>query len=483
MMKKKRPLSVLILLFVCLLAAAVPSHAAVPRYVSFQGNLQDSSGNSLTGSYDFKFEIFFMEQGGEPGPWLETQVGVQVTNGLYGVSLGANNPLTLAFDRDYWLEISVKPSLSGSYEKLSPRQRLTSSPYAFRSEYTNNAASAAYATTAFYATSAGSVGGDIAANTVGAYQIIDSTITPVKLSTGSYEHIRAGTATIAYALGSGNYLNDVKVSSAVYADSAGNATLAQNSVGSYHIIDATITANDIRDNAITPVKVSTAAFEHVRVGTATIATAVAFNYAASSSKGGPATSLATGAYEQIRAGTATIAYALADNNYDLSRSTFTFYKVTVSSWINPGSNVTIGGDVSVNGKLTYVSTISISMGGYVQTTVISADTYDSHASAKGLGFTWVDFDNLRIVKVVLEIYYNKPSVTPNYTWQLWDETNGQSLATVADTDNSTGDRLATIQLTGGAIPNTSRKLRVRLMSDTTSNPPPYFGSCIRLFTQ
>jgi len=64
-------------------------------------------------------------------------------------------------------------------------------------------------------------------------------VTPIKVSTASFEHIRVGTATIAY-----------------------------------NIPDLSVTTAKLADNAVTPVKVSTASFEHIRVGTATIAYSV-----------------------------------------------------------------------------------------------------------------------------------------------------------------------------------------------------------------
>jgi len=44
---------------------------------------------------------------------------------------------------------------------------------------------------------------------------------------------------------SGDYFNDVKVSSSIYADRAGNVTLGKDSVGTYQIIDSTITNDDL----------------------------------------------------------------------------------------------------------------------------------------------------------------------------------------------------------------------------------------------
>jgi hypothetical protein len=55
----------------------------------------------------------------------ETQDAVQVTGGLYSITLGSVIPLTAPFNTVYYLGVSV----SGA-DELIPRARLTSSPYA-----------------------------------------------------------------------------------------------------------------------------------------------------------------------------------------------------------------------------------------------------------------------------------------------------------------------------------------------------------------
>jgi|GEM_PF-7027146 len=113
------------LILVALLLGAVSfAFAVVPRYISYQGKLTNSSGTALDGTYSFTFKLYNDPTAGTL-KWSETQPSVQVTGGLYSVILGTTTAggVTGSFDESYWLEITV-----GS-EKLIPRQLLTSSPY------------------------------------------------------------------------------------------------------------------------------------------------------------------------------------------------------------------------------------------------------------------------------------------------------------------------------------------------------------------
>jgi len=96
------------------------------KQVSLQGRLSDPTGKPLDGSFSVKFEIFASETEGTPGTglWSEAQK-VTVTKGLFGVNLGSVNGIPLAFDKPYWVEVSI------GAEKLSPRYPLTSAPYSF----------------------------------------------------------------------------------------------------------------------------------------------------------------------------------------------------------------------------------------------------------------------------------------------------------------------------------------------------------------
>jgi len=93
--------------------------------LSLQGTVQKSTGVSVEdGVYTLIFKLYTVETGGTP-VWTEKQDSVVLLGGVYSVTLGTVTPLTAAFDKPYFLGITV-----GSGAELIPRARLTSSPYA-----------------------------------------------------------------------------------------------------------------------------------------------------------------------------------------------------------------------------------------------------------------------------------------------------------------------------------------------------------------
>lgn len=93
---------------------------------TYQGRL-DANGVAVTGTYDLQFGLWTAASG-------ESQLGMPVTNlatpvvrGLFTVSLdfGANFP-----GAERWLEIAVRTNGDGAFSTLTPRQRVTPSPYA-----------------------------------------------------------------------------------------------------------------------------------------------------------------------------------------------------------------------------------------------------------------------------------------------------------------------------------------------------------------
>jgi hypothetical protein len=113
---------------VFLLSSVIALAETPVKQVALQGRLSDPSGKPLDGSFSVKFEIFASPTYGATGTglWSEAQK-VTVTKGLFGVNLGSVTPLNLAFDKPYWVEVSI------GAEKLSPRYPLTSAPYSFYS--------------------------------------------------------------------------------------------------------------------------------------------------------------------------------------------------------------------------------------------------------------------------------------------------------------------------------------------------------------
>ncbi len=97
--------------------------AQIPETISYQGFLTDAQGAPVAdGTYTITFSLYDVAAEGT-ALWTETQQVVLV-NGLFNVILGSATPLTIPFDKPYWLGISVE----GTTELL-PRVELTSAAY------------------------------------------------------------------------------------------------------------------------------------------------------------------------------------------------------------------------------------------------------------------------------------------------------------------------------------------------------------------
>ena len=101
--------------------------SAVPRIMNYQGKLTDRSGVGVTGVVPMTFRLYTEPAGGSP-IWEETRSEVEVTQGLFSVTLGLVNPFpsSVNFSEPYYLEVVVDG------EPMTPRERLASAPYAIR---------------------------------------------------------------------------------------------------------------------------------------------------------------------------------------------------------------------------------------------------------------------------------------------------------------------------------------------------------------
>ncbi|UCD38687.1 MAG: hypothetical protein JSW54_04195, partial [Fidelibacterota bacterium] len=123
----------------------------VPRTMSYQGALRAAGGGPVADDdYDLEFKLFDAESGGSE-LWSELHTTangnpVSVEGGMFSVILGSSNPLGVDFDQPYWLAITVDGST------LTPRTRLTASPYSLRASSSQNADSLALLPAADYTT-------------------------------------------------------------------------------------------------------------------------------------------------------------------------------------------------------------------------------------------------------------------------------------------------------------------------------------------
>ena len=121
--------------------AALPAAAQVfPAYLNYQGKLGDTTGNPLTGTYSFQFNLYNQAAGGTllfSDANYSGSNAVSVSNGVYSVQIGSLTaggiPVSAFFNSEVWLEVHVEAGtvLDGAADILSPRERLTTSPFAF----------------------------------------------------------------------------------------------------------------------------------------------------------------------------------------------------------------------------------------------------------------------------------------------------------------------------------------------------------------
>ena len=143
-------------LFIALiLFAGVHQVSAQGTAFTYQGRLNDN-GNPASGTYDLQFTLRDALTAGNVIGSSLTNSTVAVSNGLFTVTVDFGGGVFSGAAR--WLEIGVRTNGSVSaYTTLSPRQPITSTPYAIQ---------AASATTATAASTASSLSGTLPATSL-----------------------------------------------------------------------------------------------------------------------------------------------------------------------------------------------------------------------------------------------------------------------------------------------------------------------------
>ena len=192
-----------------MLLSATTARAQTTSFV-YQGRLSDG-GTAANGNYDLQFALFDNASGGLQVGSTQTLNTVAVSNGVFtvGLDFGPN-----AFNgANRFLEISARLSGGGSFTLLTPRQQITSTPYAVRSTSAGNADTATNATNAATATNATQLGGIAASQYV---QTNDSRLSDARSPTA----------------GSANYIqNRTSQQSSTNFNIAGNGTAGGNLTG------------------------------------------------------------------------------------------------------------------------------------------------------------------------------------------------------------------------------------------------------------
>ncbi|MEI6209643.1 MAG: hypothetical protein WCP20_22905 [Desulfuromonadales bacterium] len=110
---------------ICLLPVAA---MAIPQIMSYQGKLNDKNGVPVNDSRTMTFSMY--SSVGSPNPlWSETK-SVPVASGAFSAELGTGMPLPDSMFRYSKLYLGIKV---GEDSEMTPRQRVTSGAFSFRS--------------------------------------------------------------------------------------------------------------------------------------------------------------------------------------------------------------------------------------------------------------------------------------------------------------------------------------------------------------
>ncbi len=150
-----------------LLVMAMSAAAQAPNSIIYQGRLTDADGNAITDSTDVKFEIFAALTGGSNIYNITQKVGPD-GNGVFTVELTGVTSTVLNGSKRY-LQLTVGTDV------LSPRQLLTSAPYAYSAEYADNIPDNSVTTSKIAAS--GVTNSDIASNAVTGAKVSNGSLT------------------------------------------------------------------------------------------------------------------------------------------------------------------------------------------------------------------------------------------------------------------------------------------------------------------
>jgi hypothetical protein len=145
------------------LLVATTAGAAVPRTISYQGSLAETSSRPVNRTVTLAFSLYTTASGGSP-VWTEAHPSVAVSHGRFVVRLGSVTPLALPFDRPYYLGVTIDAG-----PEMTPRHALTSAGRSVRAGQTSAFVSGAVTADAIQA---GTVGPATLANSCAVGQIL-----------------------------------------------------------------------------------------------------------------------------------------------------------------------------------------------------------------------------------------------------------------------------------------------------------------------
>jgi len=230
---------------------------------SYQGRLTDGA-SPVNGFYDLQFAIYDAASGGSAVAGPVTNMMIAVSNGLFTATLDFGASVFPGADR--WLEIGVRPYGGGAFATLSPRQKLTPTPYAITASNLTGTASAATNFTGLLAgdvigpqsaTVVWSVGGQSAANVAGGASAANAATSAntanAIVKRDASGNFSAGAITVGSISGDGSGLSNLMAAKLtgtispnnIAAGSINSTMLAAGAVGSTQLASGAVTADKV----------------------------------------------------------------------------------------------------------------------------------------------------------------------------------------------------------------------------------------------
>jgi hypothetical protein len=124
--------------FALAIALLTAPASANTNMITYQGVLSDA-GAPFTGAADMGFSLWNAASGGTQVWGVESVSGVQVSDGVFAVLLGATVPFgaTFADNDQLWLE--VQANMGSGMQTFAPRVPFTAAPFAFRAAEADSA--------------------------------------------------------------------------------------------------------------------------------------------------------------------------------------------------------------------------------------------------------------------------------------------------------------------------------------------------------
>jgi len=263
-----------------LLAVTSGLGAQIPRTISYQGILADSQGNLLPDGVHAITIRFYPTLSGGPPLYTEAHDAVPVVRGLFNLIIGLSTPIpgTLAFDRAYFLGVSI----DGGAE-LEPRTSITASPYAFYAQTAGQASSLAEGATGVV-TSLNDLQGRVTLKAGGSALITRSDDTITIYATGGSG--ASGIQGVQSTSGALTVVNPVgPIADLGLADGAVTTSkLANGAVTTSKLADSAVTTSKLANGAVTTSKLADSAVTTSKLANGAVTTPKLADSAVTTSK-------------------------------------------------------------------------------------------------------------------------------------------------------------------------------------------------------